>query len=194
MEKYELIFRIIEILLQLTLVIFAGLALSVWKREMHGKDKHRLAKELLAYIKKLRFLIYSKNESFHQIYLNDMLINKEEFYRDQLSLIGREKIYFDQSIWNLFNHIDIRGDLFLPKQIRLLLEELRPSSGKVISTDENQYTYVQIQGIEPAQIRTIKDERDSATIIYQMNQNRLLTIEGYFRKWESLIVQLQKIL
>lgn len=193
MQKYEFIFRSIEIILQLALVIFASLALSVWKREVRGKDKYKLARELLAYIRELRFLIHSKNGSFYQIYLNDILVDKEKFYSDQLFLIGREEIYFDQSIWGLFNHINIRADIFLPKQVRSLLEALYPSSGKQIGTDKNQYTYIQLGGIEPVQVKSIEGEGDSASGIYQIHNNEHLTIEGYFRKWESLIIELQKI-
>lgn len=193
MDKYEFIFRIIEIVLQLVLVVFAGLALSVWKREVRGKDKYKLAKELLAYIKELRFLIYSKHGSLHQIFLNDILVDKDKFYSDQLSLIGKEEVYFDQSIWDLFNHINVRADIFLPKQVRLILEELYPSSGKRIGTDKNQYIYIQLAGVEPTQVKKIGDENDSSDGIYQIHNHEHLTIERYFQKWESLIVELQKI-
>ncbi|MBI5221809.1 MAG: hypothetical protein HY979_03320 [Candidatus Magasanikbacteria bacterium] len=193
MGKYELIFRIIEIVLQLVLVVFAGLALSVWKREVRGKDKYKLAKELLVYIKELRFMIHSKNGSLHQIYLNDILVSEDKFYNDQLSLIGKDEVYFDQSIWGLFNHINVRADIFLPKQVRLILEDLYPSSGKRISADKNQYTYIQLAGIEPTQIKSIGDDNDSSDGVYQIHSHEHLTIERYFRKWESLIVELQKI-
>ncbi|MBU3918645.1 hypothetical protein KKC63_01935 [Patescibacteria group bacterium] len=193
MEKYEPIFRVIEITLQLALVIFAGLALSLWKRKIRGKDKYRLAKNLLEYIKELRFLIHSKNGSFYQIYLNDILVDKEKFYKDQLSLIGKEKIYFDQSIWGLFNHLNIRSDIFLPKQIRLLLEELYPISGKRISANKNQHTYLQLGSIETPSIKSIESGEDSMDGIYHMDNKKHLTIEEYFRKWERLTVELQKI-
>src|SRR3989344_7712344 len=101
METYEFIFRVIETALQLVLVIFAGLALSVWKREVRGKDKYKLARELLTYIKELRFLIHSKNGSFHQIYLNDILVNRENFYNDQLILIGKDEPYGNNPQGNL---------------------------------------------------------------------------------------------
>jgi len=39
------------------LTVFAGMALFAWKREIRGKDKYNQAKELLGYIKELRFLI-----------------------------------------------------------------------------------------------------------------------------------------
>lgn len=190
METYEFIFRIVEIALQLVLVIFAGLALSVWKREVHGKDKYKLARELLAYIKELRFLIHSKNGSLHQIYLNDILVNEEKFYSDQLSLVASEEIYFDYSIWGLFNHLNVRADIFLPAQIRTLLEELYPSSGKKISDDKSEYTYIQLAGVEPPQIKSIGDENNSTGGIYQIHNKERLTIEQYFRKWESLIAEL----
>lgn len=193
METYEFIFRIVEIALQLVLVIFAGLALSVWKREVRGKDKYKLARELLAYIKELRFLIHSKNGSLHQIYLNDILVNEEKFYSDQLSLIANEEIYFDYSIWGLFNHLNVRADIFLSAQIRTLLEELYPSSGKKIGEDKSEYTYIQLVGIESPQIRSIGDENNSTGGIYQIHNKERLTIEQYFRKWESLIAELKKI-
>ena len=132
----EIIFRITEILLQVALVILAGVALFTWKMEIRGRDRYKLARELLKYIKELRFFINSKNNSWYQIYLNDILTDKDKFYNDQLSLIGEEKVYFDQSIFGLFSHINTRSDIFLPKQVRILLDELYPYSGKHVDSDK----------------------------------------------------------
>lgn len=190
MTKYELIFRIIEITLQLVLVIFAGMALSVWKREVRGKDKYRLAREMLAYIKNLRFEIFEKGGSWHQIFLNDILVDKEKFYSDQLALIGKKKVYFDNSIWGLFDHINVRGDIFLPRQIRCLLADLCPSSAEQIGEDKKQFTYIKLAGMVPTQNKIIGDTFNG---IYQINHMEHLAVEEYFRKWECLIVELQKI-
>ncbi|MDO8676050.1 MAG: hypothetical protein Q7K16_00080 [Candidatus Azambacteria bacterium] len=190
--SYEIASRITEIILQLVVAIIAWKALSVWKSEIRGRDKYKLAKELLEYIKELRFLVHSKNGSFHQIYLNDILVGKENFYNDQLSSIGKEKVYFDHSVWGLFSHVNTRSDVFLPNLIRSLLEELCPQSGKKISSDKGQYTYIQLSGVEVPQIHAIGNEKDSINDIYQMYSTELLTIEEYFKKWERLILELQK--
>ena len=192
MNKYELIFRTTEIIIQLVLVIFAGLALSVWKREVRGKDKYKLARELLAYIKEIRFMVYSKDESYHQIFLNDILVNKEKFYEYQLQLIGKEDIYFDQSIWGLFSHINVRADIFMPKRPRLILEELCPVLGRKVVGDKNQYTYIKLAGIKPAKFVGIESDKNFASVIWQIYDEKL-TVEAYFRKWEGFIVELQKI-
>jgi len=189
---YEIVLRVIEIMLQLVVVIIAWKALSVWKSEISGRSKYKLAKDLLVYVKELRFLVYSKNGSWHQIYLNDILVDKENFYNDQLSLIGKENVYFDQSVWGLFSHINTRSDVFLPNKIRLLLEELCPQSGKKISSDKSQYTYIQLSGVEIPSMHNIENEKDSTDGIYQMYSTEHLTIEEYFKKWEGLITELQK--
>ena len=187
MDK-EFIFRIIEIGLQIMLVIFAGMALFVWKREIRGKDKYKLAKDLLTYIKEIRFLIYEKSGSFHQIYLNDILVNKGKFYKEQLTSVGKEKIYFDQSIWRLFNHICIRSDLSLPKRVRLILNDLCPISGKIIDIDKNKHTYVKLGGFGASENKEV-----CSSGIYLMNNKEDLTIEMYFKKWEKLLIELQKL-
>lgn len=190
--SYEITLRIIEIILQLVVVIIAWKALSVWKSEIRGRDKYKLAKELLEYIKELRFLVHSKNESFHQIYLNDILVDKENFYNDQLFLIGKEKVYFDHSIWGLFSHVNTRSDVFLTNPIRLLIEELCPRSGKKISSDKGQYTFIHLGGVEIPKMRDIGNEKDSINDIYQMHSTEQLTIEEYFKKWERLVLELRK--
>jgi len=188
--KYDLIFKIIEIILQLVLLIFAGMALHAWKREIRGRDKYKLAKNLLSYIKEIRFLIYSKSGSMHQIFLNDILVNRKYFYSNQLCLIEKEKVYFDESIWELLSHINVRADIFLPKKIRLLLETLYPSSGKKIGSDKNQYTYIQLKYIET----NTEDKRTvSEKGVWQIFSTEELTIKEYFQKWERLIIELQKL-
>jgi len=193
MNKYEIFFKIIEILLQIVLVIFAWLALSAWKKELRGKDNYKLAKELLEYIKGIRFLVHGDTGSFHQVYLNDILINKEEFYNNQLSLIGKDVAYFDQSVFGLFSHINVRGDIFLPKNVKSILEELYPGSGKQISKNKKEQTYIQLFGIKQAEITGIDEINNSTEDIYLINDAQI-TIEGYFKKWEKLIIELQKII
>jgi hypothetical protein len=190
MEKYELILRIIEIILQLVLVVFAGLALFAWKREIRGRDKYKLARELLEYIKELRFLIFSKDGVFHQIYLNDIFVDRKKFYENQIFLIKNEKAYFDNSIWGLFNHINTRGDVLLPKQIKPILESLCPMHGKKVGTKEDQITYIQLQGIPKVDNKEIEGEN---LIIYELNGTKNQTIEEYFKKWEKLINELKRI-
>ena len=188
----EITIRIVEVLLQLILVIFAGLALVTWKKELSGKDKYNVAKDLLGYIRNIRFLVHSKNSSYHQIYLNDIFVDKKKFYNDQLALISQEKVLFDKSIWGLFKHINIRSDLLLPKQISKTLEELSPSFGKRISSDKNAYTFIQLCGIEsPAFVN--EEEKDFSDEIYQIHSTENLTIGQYFEKWEKLVNELKKL-
>lgn len=193
MSKYEILFKVIEILLQIVLVIFAWLALSAWKKELRGKDNYKLAKELLEYIKGLRFLVHGNTGSFHQIYINDILINKEEFYNDQLSLIKKDIACFDQSVFGLFSHINVRGDIFLPKNVKSILEDLYPGSGKPISLNKKEKTYIQLFGVKQVEITGIDECSGSMDGIYLIN-NTQITIEEYFKKWEKLITELQKII
>ena len=193
MNKYEIFFKIIEILLQIALIVFAWLALSAWKKELRGRDRYKLGKELLEYIKGLRFLVYQSSGSVHQIYLNDILIDKDKFYKDQLSLIKKDIAYFDQSVFGLFSHMNVRGDIFLPKSIKSILEELYPGSGKQISTNKKEKTYIQLFGVKQAEITSIDECNNSMEGIYLIN-NTQITIEEYFKKWEKLIIELQKII
>ena len=112
---YENISGIIGVILQAIVAVIAWKALSVWKSEIRGRDKYKLSKDLLEYIKKIRFLVHTDKGSLHQIYLNDILVNKKEFYKKQLSLIAKEKVYFDENYMNLFDHINIRSNIFLQK-------------------------------------------------------------------------------
>ena len=184
----EFIFRVIEIGLQMMLVVFAGMALFVWKREIRGKDNYKFANNLLVYIKEIGFLIYEKDGSFHQIYLNDILINRGRFYKEQLVHVGKEKIYFDQSIWGLFNHINTRSDLLLPKRVKLILDDLYPISGKMIDVDKNNHIYVKLGGLRVPENKEVCQDG-----IYLMDSKDNLTIEMYFKKWEKLLIELQKL-
>lgn len=189
----ETTLRIIEVALQVILVLLAGSALYSWKREMRGKDKYHLAKSLLEYVKKLRFLIYSKNESLHQVLLNDIFVNKEKFYNDQLTLVAEEKVLFDENIVNVFKHIDARADFFLPQQIRELLSDLSFNFGHTVGTDKKEHTYISLSiAGEPASFFGKKE--DSFPVgIYELGPLKDLTIRGYFQKWEKLITELQKL-
>ena len=187
----DTVFKIIDIILQLTLVILAGMALSVWKKEIRGKDKYKFSKDLLTYIRELRFLVHSKNGSLHQIYINDILVDRQNFYADQLSMIGNVKVHFDQSVWGLFSHINTRSDILLPKQVRLLLEKLCPRSGKRIGS-KSQYTYIQVGGVQIPPMTSLDDGEDLADAIYIMHETENLTIKEYFEQWEKLIAELHK--
>lgn len=190
----EIIFRVVEIILQIILVIFAGAALFTWKREIRGRDKYKLARGLLDYIKELRFLIHTKGGSLHQIVLNDILIDRNHFYNDRLSLIGKEKVYFHQSIFGLFNHIDPRANVFVPKRIRTFLYEVYPESGKWVGTKNDPYTYIQVIGAAEPNIENLeKNKEDFEDCIYEMFSKEGVTIKEYFMKWEKLLIELQKL-
>lgn len=183
--------RVIDTILQFALVIFAGLALSVWKKEIRGKDKYKLAKDLLIYIRELRFLVHSRNGSHHQIYLNDILVDRGNFFKDQLLMIKDEMVYFDQSIWSLFSHINTRSDILLPKRVRRLLEDLCPRSGNSVGS-KNQYTYIHIGGVGESPMINLDSDEDSPDSIFHIHGAGDQTIREYFEQWEKLIVELQK--
>lgn len=193
MTKQEFIFRIIELGIQIILIVFAGMALFVWKKEIRGRDRYNQAKLLLEYIKKLRFLIHSKNGSMHQIYLNDILVDSKKFYKNQLLFVSKEKVYFDESVCGLFSHINIRSDIFLPERIRDILSELCPVSTERVDTSKNRETYIQIFGTKVSELDNFRYTREEPNCICRMNNTGSLTIETYFKKWEKLIKELQKI-
>lgn len=141
---FDFTLKIIEIVLQMILAFFAWKALSIWKSEIRGRDKYQQSKDLLEYIKKLRFLIHGNKGSWHQIYLNDIITDKEKFYKDQLFFIAKEKAYFTSSYFTLFNHINSRSDIFLEKEIRLILESLTPVSMMPPETDKAKSTYIEL--------------------------------------------------
>ncbi len=188
-----MILKIINTILQLILVIFAGMALSVWKKEIRGKDEYKFAKDLLVYIRELRFMIHSKRGSYHQIYINDIFVNKNNFYEDQLSLIKDEKVYFDQSVWGLFSHINTRSDILLPKQVRVILDELCPRSGKRADI-KSENTYIQLVGVETPTTTTLGEKEDFTNEIYSTDNTRDMTLKEYFQRWEKLIIELQKLI
>ena len=109
-------------------------------------------------------------------------------------MIGEEKVYFDQSIFGLFSHINTRSDIFLPKQVRILLDELYPYSGKHVDSDKNSYTYIQISGVKEIKIKYFDDSKNSENSIYEIFETKGLTIKEYFIKWEKLIIELQKLI
>lgn len=184
---YENILRIIEIILQIIVVLIAWKALSVWKSEMRGQDKYKLARDLLEYIKNLRFVVYGKNGSLHQIYLNDILLKTKGFYSNHLRLTANEKTYFDSSIFHLFEHIDVRSDIFIPKQIRSNLEELSFITAELIDRDKSKHTYIHLDSIKFKKNDNLNDG------IYVLSQFRNIKIGEYFKKWEKLAIELRKI-
>ena len=196
MNKLDIILRIIDILVQGVLAILAGLALFTWKREIRGHDQYKLARELLSYLGEVRFLIYQKNGSLHQIYLNDILVRGEEFFKGQLSFVSKEKVYFDESLFDLFNHINIRSDLLLPRRIREPFDALCPSYGKLIGNDKSEYTYIKIQKVGVKPNKYADWELNQSVVggaIYQIESfGNDLTFEQYFRRWEKFLVELNK--
>lgn len=189
MIKMDFYFKILELLLQLALVILAIKALSVWKSEIRGRDKYKTSKELLEYIKNIRFIIHLKGGSILFIYLNDIFQDRKRFYEDQIILVAKEKIFFDKSYWCLFDHLNVRSDIFLPKETRIILESLYPSSSKIIDKDKSKYSFIQIQSDNSSRKEDLKDAEDA---IYEFNVNKDITVEEFFKKWEKLIKELQK--
>lgn len=189
MIKMDLYFKIIELLLQLALVILAIKALSVWKSEIRGRDKYKTSKELLEYIKNIRFIIHSKEGSMYFIYLNDILYDRKRFYEDQIFFIAKEKIFFDKTYWYLFEHLNVRSDIFLPKETRIILETLYPSGSTILDKDKSKYSFIQIQCDNSSREKDFKDAEDA---IYEFNVNKDITVEEFFNKWEKLIKELQK--
>ncbi len=193
----DIILKITDIVLQLVMVIIAGFALFSWKKETRGKERYNFAKDLLKYTQTIRFLIHSKGKSWHQIYINDIIANRENFYTEQLSMIRHEKVIFDQSVWGLFNHINTRSDIFLPKQIRLILDDLCPRAGERVAEkvdEKKQFTYIELGGIEKPDTFHVDSNQDDTNVLYQMHGIKEMTLEEYFRKWEKLVVELQKYL
>lgn len=189
----EISLRIIELLLQFLLVIFAGLALLTWKNEIRGKDRYELAKSLLNKIKDFGFVIYSKDGSIHYIYLNDILINRKSFYEEQLYRIGEETAYFDISIWGVLRELNVRTDILLPKKIRILLDELLPQYSKRISEDMNSHTYIHITGAETPNFKVIGDDEGQTSDGIQIINSKTLSIKDYFKTWDKLIYELKKL-
>ena len=190
----DTILKIINTVFQLILVIFAGLALLSWKKEVRGKDKYNMAKDLLNYIERIRFLVYEKNGSFHQIYIQDIFIDRKRFYEKQLSMIKTEEVMFDQSVFSLFKHIAMRSNLFLPKSLRLILENLYPLMGKDVGT-KDQFTYIKMDGIEVVDIGNLDNDKEKnyQNIVYEIHNTKNWTIEEYFKCWEKLVIELQKL-
>lgn len=193
MNNFELILRIFEVLLQFILVILAWMALSVWKREIRGQEKYKLAKDLLSYIQELRFLIFYKRSGFCQIYLNDILVDRDRFYKDQLLGIKEDKVYFDQSIFGLFNHVDARSNIFLPKKIRLILAELKPSYGEPIKISKQEHSYISLPDIKLKSSVDSEGQQQAVDSCLYLINNQNLTVQEYFKKWELLIRELKKI-
>lgn len=190
--KFDIFIQTTGLILQLILVIFAWLALSAWKKEVRGKDKYQFAKDLISYVKDIAFQIYTNNGSWHQIFLNDILVNRKKFYTEQIFRIKEEKVYFDETILGLFHHIEIRSDIFLPEKVRLALEALYPLSAKMITTNKTEHTYVHLKGVKVPRIFDLNGKKDP-TGIYELHSAKGITVEEYFKKWEELIIELNKL-
>jgi hypothetical protein len=185
----DLTFKIFDVVLQLGLLTCAIFALFTWKSEIRGKERYRFAKELLDYIKEIAFIVHHKDGSLHQIYLNDIFDNRESFYDVQLKLIGKSHVYFStNSFWQLLPDVQTRNDLFLPKTIRDMIDEIKPGSSKWVDDPD---VYIQI--------RTPKTRDPKAEPTLNKSQEfcqpygfESLTIEEYFRRWEKLIKALRR--
>jgi hypothetical protein len=193
MGEKEIIFKIVEIGLQVVMAIFAGMALSIWKKELRGRDKYNQIKSLLEYIGEIRFTVFSKSGSIYFIYLNDILTDKK-FYEDDISPIAREKVFFDRSVMGLFHQVNTRSDFFLTKEIRTMIGELSPMHAKVVNADKNKTTYIHMSGVKIPEIISLDKSSEKESYVYSMHGTEKLTIEAYFRKWERLIRKLQKLM
>ena len=148
MTEQVTLFKVVEIILQIILVIFAGMALSVWKKEIQGKDRYNQVRALLEYIEKLNFTVSSKTGS-KAFYLYQRYFYKSSgFYSDQMLRIGKDKVFFDESVFGLFHHINIRSNFFLTKEIRDMLSELVSISAEKLGIDKRVATFISISGVK----------------------------------------------
>lgn len=193
MVGQETLFKIVEIILQIILVIFAGMALSVWKKEIQGKDRYNQVRALLRYIEKLNFTVSSKTGSKHFICINDIFTDRSRFYSDQILRIGKDKVFFDESVFGLFHHIKIRSNLFLTKEIRDMLDELVPISADKLDIDKREATFINISGVKIPKILSVGESSEENSAVYVVYGMESLTIEAYFRKWERLVRGLKKL-
>ncbi len=193
MTEQVTLFKVVEIILQIILVIFAGMALSVWKKEIQGKDRYNQVRALLEYIEKLNFTVSSKTGSKHFICINDIFTNRSGFYSDQMLRIGKDKVFFDESVFGLFHHINIRSNFFLTKEIRDMLSELVSISAEKLGIDKRVATFISISGVKIPKILSLGGSFEENGAVYVVYGMESLTIEAYFRKWERLVRELKKL-
>ena len=74
-----------------------------------------------------------------------------------------------------------------------MLEGLCPHSGKRISFDKNQCTYIQLGGVFTPKIKNLENNKNLECGIYEMDATKNLTVKEYFMKWEKLLTKLQKL-
>lgn len=178
--------EIIDIAIQLSLLFIAWKALWVWRSEIRGRDKYNQVKSLLVYIQDINFIVTAPS-SIHQICINDILVNRSEFYNIQLNLITDNKIYLDRSVFGLFNHINTRADVFLPTRLRELLDVVRPGFLRKSQQHKNNCTYISFQGVDLSNVKEIESDQ-----LFEWKEN--LNIKTYFERWEQLVTELQKAL
>lgn len=181
----DLILRIIDTSAQVALVFISLAALFVWKIELRRKEKYQFTKELFNYVQGLKFIVHAQG-SVHQIYINDLILNRENFFNNQLGLIGSDKLLFDRSILGLFHDLNLRSNIFIPKNLRPLIEEITPASLKVVRVpgERTSQTYLQLMGTQKD--FNFGDEND----LYSLSSD--LSVRDYFRKWQSLIYEMSK--
>lgn len=185
----DLIFRVLDAALQLGLLVCAIFALFTWKNEIRGKERYRFAKELLDYIKEVAFIVHTRDGSLHQIYLNDIFDNREKFYSDQLRLIGKSHVHFStNSFWGLLPEVQTRNDLFLPKTIRHMIDEIRPGSSKWVN-DPDVYIQIRTPRVQDSKAEPSLERHQEFCQPYGFED---LTIEEYFKRWEKLIRALRR--
>jgi hypothetical protein len=71
-------------------------------------------------------------------------------------------------------------------------EGLCPQSGKCVGF-KDQLTYIQLSGVEIPKMTNFDNDKETyLDAVYQMHGTEIWTFEEYFKRWEKLIIELQK--
>jgi hypothetical protein len=193
---FEDILKILEVVSEIIIAMTACVALNSWKKKINEEDKYRMAKDLLKKIKGIEFIVKKPNlTEFHFIYLNDILVDKNKFYNDQLSLISDKRVFIDiNSANNLLDYINIntRSDFFVPKKIRECLNDLYLSFCTETFKKEEVDRYITIKIPKNKYQNNNNKVNDEIKDLCCFLNNKELTIKEYFLKWEKLLNELQK--
>lgn len=190
---YETVLRTIETASAFAVAIIAWRALYVWKREVRGRDKYQLAKNLLEKLKEVRFIIHTP-KSVHQIYLNDLLVRDSKMiYEEWWNLFANEQVLVDGSYWHVSHYLDIRtrSEILLPKKIRDGIDDVLPGLLKNAEKSGVESVYMQIFAPANEKPQAVVGEANKDTL-YKLDGYRTLTFKEYFSRWEKLLKELQK--